>query len=50
MKYIILQSEGMAYLQDKVNLHIKHGYKPQGGIFVRDIGMSAYYVQAMIKE
>lgn len=49
LAYLILEDDGMYGLQRKVNEYIEKGYKPQGGIFVRDIGMSAYYLQGMIK-
>lgn len=47
--YIIIQEENMIDCEKVVNGYLLKGYEPQGGIFVRDIGMSAYYLQAMIK-
>lgn len=48
-KYIIIQEPNMIDCEKVVNSYLLDGYKPQGGVFVRDIGMGAYYLQAMIK-
>lgn len=50
INYLVVQEENFIDFQKTVQRYLDKGYKPQGGVFVRDIGMGAYYLQALIKE
>jgi hypothetical protein len=47
VRYIILTAGSEKELVDKVNDHIDNGWRPQGGVSVRDIYPE--YYQAMIR-
>lgn len=49
MKYIVLTSQSTFELEKVVNLHIKEGWTPTGGIAVQGQYHYLYY-QAMIKH
>ncbi len=48
-KYIILSAEDSVDLERLVNSYIADGYKPQGGIVIKDKGTSRPWVQAIYK-
>ena len=47
MQYTILVTRDLQELIEKVNEHIKVGWKPQGGVCIT---ADDYYYQAMIEE
>lgn len=49
MEYKILKSSKDYYLEEKVNEHLKLGWKLYGYTFIETDGVTTYY-QAMIKE
>ncbi len=51
MKYRIIAAEYPNELEEQINKHILHGWKPQGGLVVtKQLRGGNYYRQAMIKE
>ena len=49
MDYMILESDFISKLREKVNDWLKKGYKCQGGVCVSTDETNVYYAQAMIK-
>lgn len=50
MQYIVLKAKSTFDLEKVVNLHIKEGWTPTGGIAVQGWQYHYLYYQAMIKH
>lgn len=50
MEYKIVSEEYRSDLTEIVEANISRGWKPQGGVSVKNDGFGETYVQAMIKE
>ena len=49
MKYTILWERYKTDLERSVNIQMKDGWRPIGGVAVEGRGINAYYLQAMLK-
>lgn len=53
MQYMIIEKSSKYDLQDEVQLYIKHGWVPQGGVTVSIGGVTSFHeawAQAMVKN
>lgn len=50
MKYRVVKAWSHDYLEDRVNIKLREGWKLLGGVDVTEIGHGTQYTQAMIKH
>lgn len=50
MKYRVVETNSRFELESAVELKIKEGWTPQGGVSAFKDGWSTYYQQAMVKS